>query len=64
MAKIFITRATSQIGSHLAEYLVNRKELGVSEHSDLICLARSLDTAKHLQQFGVQKVLGDILNLN
>nr|QEE15180.1 GDP-L-fucose synthase [Candidatus Prometheoarchaeum syntrophicum] len=59
---IFITGATGQTGSQLAEYLIETHQLGVSKPSDIICLVRDLKKAEFLKKLGVQIEEGDLLD--
>ena len=60
---IFITGATGQTGSQLAEYLIETNKLGVSSPTDIICLVRDLKKADFLTKLGVQIEKGDLLDL-
>jgi len=60
---IFITGATGQTGSQLAEYLIETNKLGVSSPTDIICLVRDLKKADFLTTLGVQIEKGDLLDL-
>ena len=60
MAKVFITGATGQVGSHLADYLVKEKPLGITKPEDVFCLVRNLEKASHLKSLGVTIVEGDL----
>ena len=59
---IFISGATGQTGSQLAEYLIETQQLGVSKPTDIICLVRNLKTADFLNKLGVIIEEGDLLN--
>ena len=50
---IFITGATGQTGSQIAEYLIETNKLGVSSPKDIICLVRDLKKANFLKKLGV-----------
>ncbi|MHA1156785.1 MAG: SDR family oxidoreductase, partial [Candidatus Heimdallarchaeota archaeon] len=60
MAKIFVTGATGQVGSRVAEYIVKEKLLGVTRGKDVICLVRNPDKASFLKDLGVTIVKGDL----
>ena len=60
---IFITGATGQTGSQLAEYLIETNKLGVSSPTDIICLVRNLKKADFLKKIGVSIEEGDLLDL-
>ncbi len=60
---IFITGATGQTGSQLAEYLIETHKLGVSSPTDIICLVRDLKKADFLNKLGVSIEEGDLLDL-
>ncbi|MHA1887537.1 MAG: NAD-dependent epimerase/dehydratase family protein [Promethearchaeota archaeon] len=60
---IFITGATGQTGSQLAEYLIETNKLGVSSPTDIICLVRDLKKADFLKKIGVTIEMGDLLDL-
>ncbi len=59
---IFITGATGQTGSQLAEYLIETHKLGVSKPTDIICLVRDLKKADFLNKLGVIIEEGDLLD--
>jgi len=59
---IFITGATGQTGSQLAEYLIDTHNLGVSSPTDIICLVRDLKKADFLKKLGVLIEEGDLLD--
>ncbi len=60
MAKIFVTGATGQVGSRVAEYIVKEKLLGITRGKDVICLVRNPDKASFLKELGVTIVKGDL----
>ncbi|NHK31275.1 MAG: NAD(P)-dependent oxidoreductase [Asgard group archaeon] len=60
MAKIFITGATGQVGSHLVKYLISEKELGISTPLDIFCLVRDPAKATKLKELGVTIIEGDL----
>ena len=60
---IFITGATGQTGSQLAEYLIETQKLGVSSPKEIICLVRNLKKAEFLTKLGVRIEEGDLLDL-
>ncbi len=60
MTKIFITGATGQVGSHLAEYLVTEMPLGLQHPEEIKCLIRNPDKADFLRRLGVSFAIGDL----
>ncbi len=60
MTKIFITGATGQIGSHLVEYLVKEKPLGLEKPEDIKCLVRNPNKTGFLNNMGVSIAIGDL----
>jgi len=60
---IFITGATGQTGSQLAEYLIDTNKLGVKSPTDIICLVRNPKKADYLKKLGVLIESGDLLDL-
>ncbi len=59
---IFITGATGQTGSQLAEYLIESQKLGVFNPTEIICLVRDLKKADFLKRLGVTIEEGDLLD--
>lgn len=60
MAKVFVTGASGQIGSRVAEYIVKEKLLGITSGKDVICLVRNPDKANFLKELNVTIVKGDL----
>ena len=59
---IFITGATGQTGSQLAEYLIESHKLGVYSPTEIICLVRDIKKADFLKKLGVLIEEGDLLD--
>jgi nucleoside-diphosphate-sugar epimerase len=60
MSKIFVTGATGQVGSHVVDYLLKEKKLGITDPKDIICLIRSPEKANGLESSGVSIVKGTL----
>jgi len=60
MAKVFVTGATGQVGSKVAEYIIEEKLLGTSNPEDVICLVRNPEKANFLKKLGVTIIQGDL----
>ena len=62
MGKVFITGGTGQVGSHLVEYLLKTKKLGIRIPQDILCLVRNNNTADHLKKLHVTIIEGNLTN--
>lgn len=64
MAKVFITGATGQVGSHLAYYIAKEKPFGVKDGSDIFCLVRNPSPKRtyFLKKYGINIVEGTLLD--
>ncbi len=60
MTKIFVTGASGQVGSRVAEYIVKEKLLGIARGKDVICLVRNPDKANFLKELGVTIIKGGL----
>ncbi|WP_371805767.1 NAD-dependent epimerase/dehydratase family protein [Candidatus Lokiarchaeum ossiferum] len=60
MGKVFITGATGQVGSHLVEYLLENKAMGIEKPEDILCLVRTPQKALHLKSLRVTIIQGDL----
>ena len=55
MAKVFVTGATGQIGSHIVKYLVRYKPLGIKRPEDIRCLVRGHNKVPMRKKQGITK---------
>ncbi len=60
MIKVFITGATGQVGSHIVEYIVQNRPMGIEKSEQIRCLVRNPQNARWLKNLGVEIVKGDL----
>ena len=60
MSKVFITGATGQVGSSVADYLIKKKPLGIEKPADILCLTRNPEKALCLKKRGTEVVKGTL----